>query len=63
MRAVEANLLKAVASGNRKATVKVSAEAERLALKKKPLESLKPVLPRTRENFCRVLREIKALSL
>ena len=53
---------KAVAAGDRKAKFAEGAEAERLALKAKPLESLKPTLPRTEANFRRVLREIADLS-
>ena len=58
-------LAKAVASGDRAAKFGGAAgEAEqmRLALKAKPLESLKPTLPRTEENFRQVLREIGGLS-
>jgi hypothetical protein len=33
-------------------------EQERLELKKQPLESLKPTLPRTEENFRRVLKRL-----
>ena len=51
-------LAKAVASGDRAAKLSEGAEAERLALKAKPLESLKPTLPRTQENFRKVMREI-----
>ena len=54
-------LAKAVAEGDRKAEVRVDAEEVRLALKAKSLESLKPVLPRTEENFRMVLREILKL--
>ena len=57
-KAVAANLAKAVAAGNRKAVITVNSEQERLALKEKPLESLKPTLPRTAENFLRVLGSI-----
>ena len=49
-------LAKAVASGDRKAKFSEGAEEERLALKARPLESLKPTLPRTEENFRKVLR-------
>jgi hypothetical protein len=37
------------------------AEQERLALKAKPLESLKPTLPRTEENFRKVMREVQEI--
>jgi hypothetical protein len=58
VRAVADRLAKAVAAGDRKAAVTVNAEEERLALKAKPLESLKPSLPRTAGNFRKVLGEI-----
>ena len=61
VKAVAENLAKVVSAGNRKAAIKVNAEKERLALKAKPLESLRPTLPRTEENFRRTLREITAL--
>jgi hypothetical protein len=61
VRAVAAKLAAAVAAGDRAATLTVPANDERLALKAKPLESLKPVLPRTAENFRKVLRDIEAL--
>ena len=51
-------LAKAVASGDREAKFSDGSEEERLALKAKPLESLKPTLPRTAENFRRVLDSI-----
>ena len=57
-------LAKAVASGDRAAKFGGAAgEAEqmRLALKARPLESLKPTLPRTEENFRKVLREVQEL--
>ena len=57
-RAVAERLAKAVSAGDREAEVKLDAEPERLALKKRPLESLKPTLPRTEENFRRVLKSI-----
>ena len=55
-------LAKAVAAGDRMAAFSEGAEKERLALKAKPLESLKPTLPRTAENFRKVLREVEALK-
>ena len=57
--AFAARLAKAVAAGDRKVDVRVNAEVMRLALKARPLESLKPTLPRTEENFRKVLREIQ----
>ena len=40
------------------ARVKAGIEANRKAAKAKPLESLKPTLPRTKENFHKVLRDL-----
>ena len=54
-------LATAVAAGGRKAKFSDNAEQERLALKAKPLESLKPTLPRTEVNFRKVLREVQEL--
>ena len=54
-------LAQAVASGDRTAKFCDNAEQERLALKAKPLESLKPTLPRTEANFRKVLREVQEL--
>ena len=54
-------LAKAVASGDRAAKLSEGAEAERLALKAKPLESLRPTLPRTAENFRKTLRAVGEL--
>ena len=61
VKAVAERVAKAVAANDRKAALTVNAERERLALKAKPLESLKPTLPRTEENFRRILRETAAL--
>ncbi len=61
VKAVAANLAKAVAVGDRKADITVNAERERLALKAKPLESLRPTLPRTAENFRKTLRAVGEL--
>ena len=58
VRAVAAKLAKAVAAGDRKASLAVDSNRERAALMARPLESLKPMLPRTEENFRKVLREI-----
>jgi hypothetical protein len=58
---VVANLEKAVAAGDRKSVLGYDPEPERLALKAKPLESLKPTLPRTEENFRKVMRRIVEL--
>ena len=55
-------LANAVAVGDHKAVLKMDSERARLALKKKPLESLKPTLPRTEENFRMVLRKILAVT-
>ncbi len=57
-RKVAENLAKAVSAGDRKAKITFNAEEERLALKARPLESLKPTLPRTQESFRKVMREI-----
>ena len=54
-------LAKALATNDRTAKFSKGAEDERRALKKKPLESLKPVLSRTEENFRKVLRELSEL--
>ena len=57
-------LATAVADGNRAAKfggAAGDAEQMRLALKAKPLESLKPTLPRTEANFRKVLREVQEL--
>ena len=62
VKAVAARRAKAVAAGDRKADISVKAEKERLALKARPLESLKPTLPRTAESFRKVLREVEALK-
>ena len=62
VKAVAGKLAKAVAAGDRKADIAVKAEKERQALKARPLESLKPTLPRTAESFRRVMREIVELG-
>ncbi len=62
VRKMTERLAKAVAAGDRMAAFSEGAEKERLALKAKPLESLKPTLPRTAENFRKVLREVEALK-
>ena len=53
-------IAKAVKSGDRKAGFSVHPRfaAIRKTAKAKPLESLKPTLPRTKENFVKVLREV-----
>ena len=53
-------IAKAVKSGDRKAGFSVHPRfgAIRKAAKAKPLESLKPTLPRTKENFHKVLRDL-----
>ena len=61
VRKMAERLAKAVAAGDRKATFSEGAEQERLALKAKPLESLKPTIARTAENFRKVIREIEVL--
>ncbi|MBR4171739.1 MAG: hypothetical protein IKR48_08820 [Kiritimatiellae bacterium] len=62
IKAVAANLAKAIAADDRKITVSINSEPERVALKSKPLESLKPTLPRTEENFRKVMREIREIA-
>ena len=61
VRAVAAKLAKAVAAGNRKASLKVDSNRERADLMARPLESLKPTLPRTQENFQKVLCAVVTL--
>ena len=53
-------IAKAVASGDRKAVFPARPGFERIRndAKSKPLESLKPTLPRTKENFHKVLRDL-----
>ena len=58
-KAVSERIAKAVAANDRNAEIEVKPEPERIALKARPLESLKPTLPRTEENFRKVLREIQ----
>ena len=61
VKAMAERLAKAVESGDRKAaafTSKPDYAKLRSAAKAKPLESLKPTLPRTKENFVKVLREV-----
>ena len=60
-KAVAERLAKAVVANDRRVDLKVNAEQERRALKERPLESLRPTLPRTEENFRKVLREIAEL--
>ena len=60
-RTIAENLEKAVASGDRSMKLSSPASPERIALKAKPLESLKPTLPRTEENFRKVMREVQEL--
>ena len=60
MAVLSERIAKAVKSGDRKAGFSVHPRfgAIRKAAKAKPLESLKPTLPRTKENFVKVLREV-----
>ena len=60
-RAIAKNLAKAVAEGDREARLSPPAEPERLALKERPLESLKPRLTRTEENFRKVMHDVEKL--
>ena len=61
MRTIAKNLAKALASGDKDAKISPNAEKERLALKKKPLQSLRPTQLRTEENFRKVMRKIEEL--
>ena len=61
MRTIAKNLAKAIASGDKDAKISPNAEKERLALKKKPLQSLRPTQLRTEENFRKVMRKIEEL--
>ena len=61
MRTIAKNLAKAIASGDKDAKISPDAEKERLALKKKPLQSLRPTQLRTAENFRKVMRKIEEL--
>ena len=61
-KAVAERIAKAIAENDRKAEIEVKPEPERIALKARPLESLKPTLTRTEENFRKVLREIERLT-
>ena len=61
MRTIAKNLAKALASGDKDAKLSPNAENERLALKKKPLQSLRPTQLRTEENFRKVMRKIEEL--
>ncbi|MBP5510261.1 MAG: hypothetical protein J6Z49_05035 [Kiritimatiellae bacterium] len=56
-------MARAVESGDRRAgfPARPGFEKIRKDAKSKPLESLKPVMPRTKENFIKVLREIERL--
>ena len=58
-RAFARRVAELVAAGDRKAELKLlSGEAERLALMKQSLASLKPTLPRTAESYVRVMRAL-----
>jgi len=60
-RATAKNLAKAIADGDRKARLSPPAEPERIALKAKPLASLRPTSSRTAEDFRKVMRAIDSL--
>ena len=65
VKAMAERLAKAVESGDRKAaafTANPDYGKFRGAAKAKPLELLKPTLPRTEENFRMVLKEIERLT-
>ncbi len=55
--AVAENVARLVAAGDRATMAVVDAEKERRTLKAKPLESLRPALARTEENFRQLLRD------
>ena len=57
-RALAKRVADAVAAGDRSAKTSVGAESLRLAAKKRPLESLRPTLPRTQNEFRRVIRDL-----
>jgi hypothetical protein len=61
VKAVAARIARVVASNDHKADRTLNAESERLELKAKPLNSLRPTLPRTEGNFQRIFREIIAI--
>ena len=62
-RAMAGRVAKAVADNDRRAALFDSnAEKERLALMERPLESLRPVLPRTWENFRATMRAVSGLA-
>ncbi len=61
MKEMAARLARAVAAGDRTVALFDDPEAERRALMEVPLESLKPVRPRTEANFRKVLREVQEL--
>ena len=50
-----ARLADAVAAGDRKAVLFDDPESERRALMARPLESLRPILPRTEERYREVM--------
>ena len=61
MKKMAERLAAAVAAGDRKARLFDDPKAERRALLDRPLESLRPVRPRTEGNFRGLLRAIRAL--
>ena len=61
VRKMAERLAKAVATNDRTVKLSEGAEEERRALKARPLESLRPTLPRTEANFRTVLRETQKL--
>ncbi len=60
-RAFAERLAAAVAADNRAAALAADAEPERLVLKARPLESLRPTLPRTADNYRRILGRLRRL--
>lgn len=61
-RALAKRVADAVAAGDRSAKTSVDTESLRLAAKKRPLESLRPTLPRTQNEFRRVIRDLISKS-
>ena len=61
VRAFAERLANAVAANDRAAALAIDAEPERLALKARPLESLRPTLPRTADNYRAIVGRLRRL--
>jgi hypothetical protein len=61
VKAMAARLKDAVERGDRKAVIRTDANEERRAVRERPLESLRPTLPRTEENFRKVMHDVEKL--